>query len=558
MSETKKIVIIGGVAAGATAAARARRQDEHAEITLIERGKYVSFANCGLPYRISGDITKRSSLLLQTPEGFYSRYRVKALVNTTAESIDTEAKLVRIRTQSESRELPYDSLILATGGSPVVPPIAGIDAPHVFRLWTIPDMDGIHTFIEEKGPKTALVIGGGFIGLEAAEAFVKRGLKTTVVELTDHLMPPADYEFGSLIAGAFTEAGAAVLTGRAVKSLDAESGKAYLDDGTSVGAELVLVSAGVKPNVEIARNAGIEIGASGGVVVDEYLQTSIPGIWAAGDMVEVTRRVDGARVRIPLAGPANRQGRIAAVNALGGSMQYAGALGTSVFKAMDCTFAMTGLSEEAARRARIEVGSATIHKGSHAAYYPGAEEVSLKLTFDRTSHRLLGVQAFGREGVEKRVDVAAAAIAGRLTLEDIAGLDLSYAPPYSSANDPLNVAAFAALNDLSGYSPSIGVDDAVSLIESGGALVLDVRTYGDFAKGALDDSIHIPVDELRDRMDEVPAGRPILIVSKAGFEGHIAVRQLLQNGYDNIKYVSGGITSIRLATRNTALAAVTA
>lgn len=550
MSEAKRIVIIGGVAAGATAAARARRQDEHAEITLIERGKYVSFANCGLPYRISGDITKRSSLLLQTPEGFYSRYRVKVLVNTTAESIDPTAQLVHIRTGSDSRDLPYDSLILATGGSPVVPSIVGIDAPHVFRLWTIPDMDGIHAYIEEKKPATALVIGGGFIGLEAAEAFVKRGLKTTVVELTNHLMPPADQEFGSLIAEAFAVAGAEVITGRAVKSLDAESGLAYLDDGSSAGADLVLVSAGVKPNVELARDAGIEIGASGGVVVDEFLQTSVPGIWAAGDMVEVSRRVDGARVRIPLAGPANRQGRIAAVNALGGSMRYAGALGTSVFKAMEYTFAMTGLSEEAARRAGIDVRSATIHKGSHAGYYPGAEELSVKLIYDRTSHRLLGVQAFGKEGVEKRVDVAAAALAGRLTLEDLAELDLSYAPPYSSANDPLNVAAFAALNDLSGYSPSVTVEEAIRLIEGGSALVLDVRTYGDYAKGSLADSIHIPVDELRDRMDEVPADRSILIVSKAGFEGHIAVRQLLQNGFENVKYVSGGITSIRLAGKS--------
>lgn len=480
------------------------------------------------------------------------------LVNTTAESIDPEAKLVRIRTRSDTAELPYDSLILATGGSPFVPPIAGIDAPHVFRLWTVPDMDGIHDFIEEKKPKTALVIGGGFIGLEAAEAFVKRGLKTTVVELTDHLMPPADLEFGSLIAAAFTEAGAEVVTRRAVKSLDADGGRAYLDDGTAVGADLVLISAGVKPNVELARDAGIEIGASGGVVVDEYLRTSVAGIWAAGDMVEVTRRVDGARVRIPLAGPANRQGRIAAVNALGGSMRYAGALGTSVFKAMDSTFAMSGLSEQAARRTGIDVGSATIHKGSHAGYYPGAEELSLKLVYDRTSHRLLGVQAFGKEGVEKRVDVAAAALSGRLTLEDIAELDLSYAPSYSSANDPLNIAAFAALNDLSGYSPSIGVDEALPLLESGAAVVLDVRTFGDFARGALAASIHIPVDELRDRMAEVPADRQILIVSKAGFEGHIAVRQLLQNGFENVRYVSGGITSIRLASRRPAAAAATA
>ncbi|HUX13006.1 MAG TPA: FAD-dependent oxidoreductase [Spirochaetia bacterium] len=546
MRTKKRIVIVGGVAAGATAAARARRQDESAEITLIERGKYVSFANCGLPYRISGDITKRSSLLLQTPEGFYSRYRVRVLVNTEAIAIDRTRKTVQLRGLKGEESLSYDSLILATGGSPVVPQIPGVDGANVFRLWTVPDMDGIHAFIEERKPESALVIGGGFIGLEAAEAFLKRGLRTSIVELTNHLMPGADTDFGSLIAGAFTESGAQVFTGRSVTSLEPESGLALLDDGTRVEAGIVLVSAGVKPNLGLARDAGLEIGASGGLVVDQFLRTADPSIWAAGDMIEVERRVDGARVRIPLAGPANRQGRVAAINALGGSERYAGALGTSVFKAMDYTFAMTGLSEKAADAAGFDTGAATVHKGDHAAYFPGAEELSLKLVYDRESNRVLGAQAFGKTGVDKRIDVVATAIAGRLTLADIAELDLCYAPPYSSANDPLNVAAFAALNDQSGYSPLVGPQAAANLADKDETAILDVRTYGDFMKGSLPGSIHIPVDELRDRISEVPTDRPVIVVSKAGFEGHLAVRQLLQAGFEDVKYVSGGITSIRL------------
>ncbi len=547
MRTKKRIVIVGGVAAGATAAARARRQDESAEITLIERGKYVSFANCGLPYRISGDITKRSALLLQTPEGFYSRYRVRVLVNTEAIAIDRTGKTVRVRTPQGEESLSYDSLILATGGSPVVPQIPGTDGPNVFRLWTVPDMDGIHAFIDERKPESALVIGGGFIGLEAAEAFVKRGLRTSIIELTDHLMPGADTDFGTLIAGAFTESGVQIYTGRSVASLDSGSGSALLDDGTRLEAGIVLISAGVKPNVELAREAGLEIGASGGLAVDQYLRTADPSIWAAGDMIEVERRVDGARVRIPLAGPANRQGRVAAINALGGSERYIGALGTSVFKAMEYTFAMTGLSEKAAKTGGFDTGAVTIHKGDHAAYFPGAEELSLKLVYDRESGRVLGAQAFGKAGVEKRIDVVATALAGRLTLADIAELDLSYAPPYSSANDPLNVAAFAALNDQSGYSPFVGPEAAANLGDDEKPTILDVRTYGDFVKGSLPGSLHIPVDELRDRISEVPKDLPIIVISKAGFEGHLAVRQLLQFGFQNVKYVSGGMTSVRLS-----------
>ncbi len=543
-----KLVIIGGVAAGATAAARARRLDETAEITIIEKGPYVSFANCGLPYRLSGDILKRSSLILQTPEGFFSRYRVNVQLKTEAVGIDRKAKLVKLRSPEGESSLPYDKLILAQGGTPFVPPVEGADSPNVFRLWTIPDMDAINAYIKDQNAGSAVVVGGGFIGLETAEAFIKRGLSTSIVELTDQLMPPADPEFGTLIAQAFQAAGASVHTQRSLKKIDYQAREVELSDGTRLKADIVLMSAGVRPNLDLAKSAGLEIGKSGGLLVDESLLTSDPDIYAAGDMVELLRRVDGARVRIPLAGPANRQGRIAATNALGGSMRYVGALGTSVFKAVDSTFAQTGLSEKAALAAGIKAKAVHVHKGHHASYYPGAKELSIKLVYDEEG-RLLGAQAFGEDGVEKRVDVLAVAIAANMRLADLAELDLAYAPPYSSANDPLQMAAFAAQNDLSGYSRFISPQKAAELAAKPepDKLFLDVRTFGEYCKGHVANSLNIPLDELRDRVEELPSSKELLIVSVNGFEGHIASRILRQKGFRNLAYVSGGIKSMRLA-----------
>jgi len=543
-----KLVIIGGVAAGATAAARARRLDENAEITIIEKGPYVSFANCGLPYRLSGDILKRSSLILQTPEGFFSRYRVNVQLKTEAVGIDRKAKLVKLRSPEGENSLPYDKLILAQGGTPFVPPVEGADSPNVFRLWTIPDMDAINAYIKDQNPGTAIVVGGGFIGLETAEAFIKRGLSTSIVELTEQLMPPADPEFGALIAQAFQAAGASVYTRRSLKKIDYHAREVELSDGTRLKADIVLMSAGVRPNLDLAKSAGLEIGKSGGLLVDESLLTSDPDIYAAGDMVEVIRRADGAKVRIPLAGPANRQGRIAATNALGGSMRYGAALGTSVFKAVDSTFAQTGLSEKAAIAAGIKAKAVHVHKGHHATYYPGAKELTIKLVYDEEG-RLLGAQAFGEDGVEKRVDVLAVAIAGKMKLADLAELDLAYAPPYSSANDPLQMAAFAAQNDLSGYSRFISPQKAAELAAKSepNKLFLDVRTFGEYCKGHVADSLNIPLDELRDRLEELPSDKELLIVSVNGFEGHIAYRILRQKGLNDLAYVAGGIKSMRLA-----------
>jgi NADPH-dependent 2,4-dienoyl-CoA reductase/sulfur reductase-like enzyme/rhodanese-related sulfurtransferase len=539
----KRIVVIGGVAAGATAAARARRLDASASITIVEAGRYVSFANCGLPYFISRDIDKRSALILQTPEGFQSRYGVDVLLETRAIAINRAAQTVRVKDAEGEKDLPYDSLILAQGGSPFVPPIAGADMDHVFRLWTIPDMDGVHRYINEKAPKSAVVIGGGFIGLEAAEAFLARGLATTIVELTPQLMPPADPEFGAMIAGSFRAAGATVLTGRSAKTI--QNGKLILDDGSEVPADLVLISAGVKPNTELAKAAGLEIGISGGLVVDEGMKTADDHIWAAGDMVEIKNSVTGKPVRVPLAGPANRQGRIAGTNALGGTMKYNGAAGTSVFKSMDHTFAMTGLTEKAARAQGIDSASATVHRYHHVSYYPGSEEVSLKLVYERSSGRLLGAQAFGKEGVDKRIDVAATAMAGNLGVDDLAELDLAYAPPYGAANDPINMAAFAAQNDRSGYSPLVSADEAWQLAHAGKATLLDLRTGGEARKMPVPGTVSLPLDEMDWRMEEIPEG-PLLLMSRAGYESHIALRKLVQAGYKDVRNISGGALSLAL------------
>jgi NADPH-dependent 2,4-dienoyl-CoA reductase/sulfur reductase-like enzyme/rhodanese-related sulfurtransferase len=540
-----KLLIIGGVAGGATAAARARRISEAAEITVVERGPYVSYANCGLPYFLSRDIQKRSKLLLQTPEGFDSRYGVKVLVETEALEIDRAGKRVRIKGPEGESWIEYDALILAQGGSPAMPPISGIDAPNVLKLWTVPDMDRLHELLEKEKPSSAVIAGGGFIGLEMAEAFVKRGVATTIVELLPRVMSVMDPEFGGLIAKRLESHGVRVLTGVGLKAVLPETREARLSDGRLLPADLVLVSVGVRPELTLARRAGLAIGDAGGLLVDEHLRTSDPDIWAAGDMNEVVHKVSGRRVRMPLAGPANRQGRIAASNALGMSMSYTGALGSSVVKIFDATAASTGLTETAAREAGFDVGAAIVVKDHHAAYYPGAREMVLKIVYDRKSARVLGGQAFGEEGVEKRIDAIAVALQGKLTLHDLEEVDLAYAPPYSSANDPINLAAFVGLNDISGYSPLVSAPGLKRLMASAGRpLVLDVRNLNEYELSHIKGSVNIPVDELRYRLDEVPRDGPIVVHCRSGFRSHLALRILVENGWTDVKNLAGGYVSV--------------
>jgi NADPH-dependent 2,4-dienoyl-CoA reductase/sulfur reductase-like enzyme/rhodanese-related sulfurtransferase len=541
----KKILIIGGVAAGATAAARARRLSEDAEITILERGPYVSYANCGLPYFISGEIGKRSQLLLQTPEGFDARYQVRVLVNTEALAIDRAAKQVTVRNAEGESRLSYDRLILAQGGNPLLPPIPGFDAPNVFRLWTVPDMDRLHEHLKSSGAKSAVVVGGGFIGLEMAEAFAKRGLTTTVVEMLPTVMAVMDREFGVRIAGELQANGVAVMTGAQVARVLAAERQVELADGRRIDGDVVLFSVGVRPELSLAKQAGLDIGAAGGVRVDAYLRTSDPDIFAAGDMVEVLHRVSGRQVRIPLAGPANRQGRIAASNALGAEMPFAGSLGTSVVKIFGATAAMTGLGEKAARDAGFDVGVSVIHKEHHAGYYPGAKELSLKVIYDRGSARLLGGQAFGHEGVEKRIDVLATALAGKLSLHDLAELDLAYAPPFSSANDPVNLAAFVGLNDIDKQSPLVTAAQLKAEMTSATPpVLLDVRTLREFEQGHIKGALHLPVDDVRFEHAAIPKQRRVVIYCRSGYRAHLALRILRQNGFADLANVTGGYLSI--------------
>ncbi len=543
-----RLVIIGGVAGGATAAARARRISEKAEITVIERGPYVSFANCGLPYFLSGDIQKRSRLLLQTPEGFDSRYAVKVLVETEALGIDRAAGRVRVKGPGGEADIPYDKLILAQGGRPVVPPVAGVEAPNVFTIWTIPDMDRIQQFITEKKPESAVIAGGGFIGLEMAEAFAKRGLAVSIVEMMPRLMPVLDPEMGSLIAEQLEKHGVRVLTGKGIKAIHSSCREVELADGTRVPGALVLLAVGVKPEITLARAASLAVGEAGGVLVDDQMRTSDPDIFAVGDMAEIAHRVLGRGARVPLAGPANRQGRVAASNALGVPMRYAGALGTSVVKIFDAVVASTGLTETAARSVGLTVGAAVVVKEHHASYYPGARELSLKVVYERGSGKLLGAQAFGEAGVEKRIDVLATALAAGMTLGDLADLDLAYAPPFSSANDPVNLAAFVGLNDLSGFSP---IMTAASLRQTlatrdadGLPLLLDVRTLNEFETSHLRGALHLPLDELRFRLEELPRDRAIVVYCRSGYRAHLALRILKENGFARVTNVTGGYLSM--------------
>jgi NADPH-dependent 2,4-dienoyl-CoA reductase/sulfur reductase-like enzyme/rhodanese-related sulfurtransferase len=539
----KRILIIGGVAAGATAAARLRRLDEAAEIIILEKGKYVSFANCGLPYFISRDIQRRSNLLLQTPEGFFSRYSIQVRINTEAVEIKRNEKIVVARTLNGDEEIHYDKLLLAQGGSPVVPALPGAGNKHVFKLWTIPDIDRIHAYIEESKPVHAVIAGGGFIGLEMAEALSARGLKVTIVEAAPQVMISMDAEFGAMIKSGLEEHGIRIITHIGLSKIEGNS--VLLSDGTQLDADMVLLSIGVRPELTLAKAAGMEIGTSGGLVVDETMRTNDPDIYAAGDMVEVTNKILGRKVRIPLAGPANRQGRIAATNIHGSRMVYHGALGTSVVKLFNYTAASTGLSEKAAREAGFDVGVSYVFKDHHVTYYPGSKPLALKLIYDKKTARLLGGQAYGQEGVEKRIDVLATALHGRMTLEDLSELDLAYAPPYNGANDPVNLAAFIGLNHITGFSPLKTPSETLNELKNSENIILDVRTMGEQSKAPLHDTLHIPADEIRDRLNEIPKEKAIFLLSKDGFLGHTTLQILKANGWKHVYNIAGGYLAAR-------------
>ena len=545
----QNILIIGGVAAGATAAARARRVNQDATITLIEAGPDVSFANCGLPYYIGGDIEHRSSLILASAQTFYDQYRVNVHTNTEAIRIDRKDKYVLARDKQDhsEKQFAYDKLILAQGGKPLVPHLPGVERDHVFQLWTLDDMDGIDNFIETNTPKTAVVVGGGFIGLEMVEALAKRGMKVRLVEMADQVMPNMEAEFAGYLQKELLDYGVELHLGTSLKEI--EESRVLLSNGKSVDAEFVLLSVGVRPSLKLAENAGLELGDAGGLLVNNRLQTSDEDIFAAGDMLEIENKILGKKLRLPLAGPANRQGRIAAENALGGEKEYSGATGTSVFKLFGLNAGSTGLSLKAARDAGFAAEAVVVHKASHTAYYPGSEKVSLMLIFDRESGKVLGAQAAGRVGIDKRLDVIATAMAGGLSLADLEELDLAYAPPFNSPNGPVHMAAFTAENHRSGFSPSILAQNLEQFVLEHQTVAVDLRDPISFGRANMAGSNNLSQNHLRENMEQIPKDQTILLISDDGQKGHVALRMLRGAGFTRVFNLSGGYISLERHAR---------
>ncbi|EJS2610098.1 FAD-dependent oxidoreductase [Vibrio alginolyticus] len=563
-----KIVIIGGVAGGASAAARARRLSEDAEIIMFERGPFVSFANCGLPYHIGGDIQERSKLLLQTPESFLARFNVDVRVMNEVVSINRQDKTVTVNNLLDGSEYQesYDFLLLSPGAGPVVPPIPGIDNPLTHSLRNIPDMDRIIKTIETNKVEHATVVGGGFIGLEMMEAFHQLGIKTTLVEMADQVMTPVDREMAGFAHAEIREKGIDLKLGVALESVkfvpnehvaSFDSGESEkhqhlegeleltLNNGERLTTDILIMAIGVRPETKLAKEAGLEIGALGGIYTNEYMQTSDPSIYAVGDAVEDKDFVTGEQTLVPLAGPANRQGRMAADNMLGRQETYQGTQGTAICKIFDLAVASTGKNEKQLKRENIAYEKVYVHTASHASYYPGAETVSFKMLFDPVTGKILGAQAVGKDGVDKRIDVMAVAQRAGMTVEQLQHLELTYAPPYGSAKDVINQAAFVANNIIKGDATAIHYDEMDSLTED--QLLLDVRNPGELESvGYLEGAINIPVDQLRRRMHELPKDKEIVIYCQVGLRGNVAYRQLVNNGY-KARNLIGGYRTLKFA-----------
>ncbi|MFC1490085.1 FAD-dependent oxidoreductase [Candidatus Latescibacterota bacterium] len=541
MSERKKIVIVGGVAGGASAAARARRLSEDAEIILFERGEHISFANCGLPYHIGGTIDDRRRLLIQTPESMRKRFRIDVRIGSEVTAINREKKEITVREAESGQEYTetYDSLVLSTGAEPNRFPIPGIDSKNVFTLRTMNDMDAIMKGMYENKTGRVIVVGGGYIGLEITEAFRQRGINVTLVELAPQVMVTADPEMTASIKHKLIEQGIDLKLNTSVSSIS-EKGDILLVDlssGETVESGLVVFSVGVRPDISFAKDSGIEIGERGGIVVDEHMRTSDPSIYAVGDAVEVTDLVGGFQTVIPLAGPANRQGRIAADTIFGRHSIYKKTQGTAICKVFDITIAMTGMNEKNLKRVGRKYEKIYIHPANHATYYPGASSISLKLLFDPDDGKILGAQAVGYEGIDKRIDVLAVAIRAGMTVYDLEHLELAYAPPYGSAKDPVNFAGFVAGNILRGDADVCHYEDVKNPGDD--QFLLDVRTKFEFSAGTIPGAVNIAVDDLRDLLEELPKEKEILITCQVGLRGYLACRILKQHGF-KCRNLSGG------------------
>ncbi len=548
-----KYLIVGGVAAGMSAATRLRRLDETAEIIVFERGEHVSYANCGLPYYIGDTITERERLLIQTPEGFDSLFNIQVRTRNEVVAIEAAEKKVRARNleTGTSYEEHYDKLLLAPGGSPVKPTIPGADHPAIHTLWTIPDSDRIRAMVDDGAVQNALVVGAGFIGLEMAENLHARGITVTVVEMAKQAMNVVDYEIAAMVHREVAQHKVGLLLEDGVAAFEptADGGVlARLTSGRTVAADLVLLSIGVRPNTGFLAGSGIELGPRGHIIVDEYLRTNQEHIYAAGDAIEVVHPLTGQQTAIPLAGPANKQGRIVAGTMHGTQPRsYGGTMGTAIAKVFDLTVAMTGASEKLCRAKDIDCAAVIIHPNDSSGYYPGAMKMTLKLIYSPESRRVLGAQAVGYNGIDKRIDVIATAIKGNMTVDDLTEIEHAYAPPYSSAKDPVNMAGFVAQNILYGLVSSITWAELADN-DTNSSLLLDVRTPAEFATGAMPGAVHIPLAELRGRINELPRDRKIIVYCKAGHIAYNAARVLTAHGFGDVRNLSGGYETWQLAT----------
>ena len=533
-----KTIIIGGVAGGATAAARLRRLDEKAEIIILERGEYVSFANCGLPYYIGGVITDREDLTLQTPESFKARFNIDVRVLNEAVKINPDTKIVTIKNlrTGETYEEPYDNLILSMGAEPIRPNIDGADGSNVFTLRNIPDTLKIKNYIDTAKPRSAVVIGGGYIGVEMAENLAQAGLKVAIVELADHLIAPLDFDMAADVHRYIKSKGIYLHLNNGVKAIN---GNTVILQNGEITADMILLSVGVRPETAIAKDCGIELNQRGSIIANNKMQTNIPDIYAVGDAVEVEDFITKKPAFIPLAGPANKQGRIAADNIAGYESVYTGTQGSAVLKLFDMTVATTGLNEKTAKAAGIDYDKTYTYSASHATYYPGAAQMSIKALWDKKTLKIIGAQIVGFDGVDKRMDVLATAIRFGAKITDLTTLELCYAPPFSSAKDPVNMLGFVAENIVSGKLKQFFWQDVENLARDGTVFLLDTRTPFEVMQGKIDGFVNIPLDELRQRLDEIPKDKPVYVHCHSGLRSYLACRILTGNGYDCYNLAGG-------------------
>ncbi len=533
-----KTVIIGGVAGGATAAARLRRLDEKAEIIILERGEYVSFANCGLPYYIGGVITDREDLTLQTPQSFKARFNIDVRVLNEAVKINPDSKTVTVKNlrTGETYEETYDNLILSMGAEPIRPNIDGADGSNIFTLRNIPDTLKIRNYIDTAKPRSAVVIGGGYIGVEIAENLVEAGLKVAIVELADHLIAPLDFDMAADVHRYIKSKGIYLHLNNGVKAIN---GNTVILQNGEITADMIIMSVGVRPETAIAKDAGIELNPRGSIVVNNKMQTNIPDIYAVGDAVEVEDFITKKPAFIPLAGPANKQGRIAADNIAEYESVYTGTQGSAVLKLFDMTVATTGLNEKSATAAGIDYDKTYTYSASHATYYPGAAQMSIKALWDKKTLKIIGAQIVGFDGVDKRMDVLATAIRFGAKITDLTTLELCYAPPFGSAKDPVNMLGFVAENIVSGKLKQFFWHDVENLPRDGSVFLLDTRTPFEVMGGKIDGFVNIPLDELRWRLDEIPKDRPVYVHCHSGLRSYLACRILTGNGYDCYNLAGG-------------------